>query len=115
VLKHQHYNNRSTSMTALPETTRARASSSEAKLRYVAGALARATMLCVALGAPALSSAAQAEAGGHDRPASEVQKPPASEAPMTPVTALPARGKTELPATPITPRPHYERPPAHLP
>ncbi|WP_213764416.1 hypothetical protein [Caballeronia sp. dw_19] len=30
-------------------------------------------------------------------------------------TQLPASGDTQLPATPDTPRPHYDRPPAHLP
>jgi hypothetical protein len=30
-------------------------------------------------------------------------------------TLLPASGDTQLPATPDTPRPHYDRPPAHLP
>ncbi|SAL25529.1 hypothetical protein AWB64_02065 [Caballeronia sordidicola] len=30
-------------------------------------------------------------------------------------TQLPASGNTELPATPDTPRPHHDRPPAHLP
>ncbi|MGX7001631.1 hypothetical protein [Caballeronia sp. KNU42] len=30
-------------------------------------------------------------------------------------TLLPASGDTQLPATPDTPRPHYDRPPVHLP
>jgi hypothetical protein len=30
-------------------------------------------------------------------------------------TQLPATARTQLPATLDTPRPHYERPPAHLP
>jgi hypothetical protein len=30
-------------------------------------------------------------------------------------TQLRASGDTQLPATPDTPRPHYDRPPAHLP
>jgi hypothetical protein len=30
-------------------------------------------------------------------------------------TQLPATGNTQLPDTPDTPRPHHDRPPAHLP
>jgi hypothetical protein len=30
-------------------------------------------------------------------------------------TQLPANGNTQLPDTPDTPRPHHDRPPAHLP
>ncbi|MDR5857393.1 hypothetical protein P9239_01045 [Caballeronia sp. LZ062] len=31
------------------------------------------------------------------------------------VTQVPDHGRTEVPVTPVTPRPHYARPPAHLP
>jgi hypothetical protein len=30
-------------------------------------------------------------------------------------TQLPETGNTQLPDTPDTPRPHHDRPPAHLP
>jgi hypothetical protein len=37
------------------------------------------------------------------------------EPPDEGTTLLPASGDTQLPATPDTPRPHYGRPPVHLP
>ncbi|QIE27778.1 hypothetical protein SBC1_58890 (plasmid) [Caballeronia sp. SBC1] len=88
----------------------------------VAAVLLSATGLLVALLAPGRVSAAQ-----HDANAERAAKPIApSAAAVTKhvdsgmpldegTTLLPASGDTQLPATPDTPRPHYVRPPAHLP
>ena len=79
------------------------------------------TGLLAALLAPVRVSAA--EHAGLERAAkpiapsaARVSKPVDSVAPPDEgTTLLPASGDTQLPATPDTPRPHYDRPPAHLP
>ncbi|WP_244849274.1 hypothetical protein [Caballeronia sp. SL2Y3] len=39
----------------------------------------------------------------------------AAPLPAMGVTQVRDHGRTQVPATPVTPRPHYARPPAHLP
>ncbi|WP_299706238.1 hypothetical protein [Caballeronia sp.] len=80
-----------------------------------------ATGLLLALLAPGRASAA--ERANLERAAKPI--PPSAAAvskhvdsiapPDEGTTLLPASGDTQLPATPDTPRPHYGRPPAHLP
>jgi len=77
-----------------------------------------AALLCVALGAPAPVFASQSVISGGARAASSAPAAaPDSAAPLPEmgVRQVPDHGRTELPAAPITPRPHYARPPAHLP
>ncbi|WP_158940262.1 hypothetical protein [Burkholderia sp. S171] len=83
--------------------------------------LLSATGLLVALLAPARGSAAEhanLEHAAKPIPpsAAGVSKHVDSVAPPDEgTTLLPASGDTQLPATPDTPRPHYDKPPAHLP
>ncbi|WP_250526667.1 hypothetical protein [Caballeronia sp. GAWG2-1] len=76
------------------------------------------TVLWVALAAPALPFAAQSPLmrGGRAASAASAEMPDdASSLPEMGVTQVPARGNTQVPDTPVTPRPHNARPPAHLP
>jgi hypothetical protein len=83
--------------------------------------LLSATGLLLALLAPGRVSAAERanlERAAKPIPpsAARVSKPVDSVAPPDEgTTLLPASGDTQLPATPDTPRPHYDRPPVHLP
>jgi hypothetical protein len=76
-------------------------------------------VVLVALLAPARLFAAQDVSARAAHQASAAQMAPRGETSTMPESAgdtqLPATARTQLPATPDTPRPHYERPPAHLP
>jgi hypothetical protein len=87
----------------------------------VAAVLLSATVLLLALLAPGPVSAA--EHANLERAAKPIAPSAASVTkhvdsvapPDEGTTQLPAMGDTQLPATPDTPRPHYDRPPVHLP
>ncbi|MFT4434823.1 hypothetical protein [Caballeronia sp. 15715] len=104
------------------QITRTKRSTRPIRMGLSAAALAlSATGLLLALLAPGRASAA--ERANLERAAKPI--PPSAAAvnkhvdsvapPDEGTTLLPASGDTQLPATPDTPRPHYGRPPAHLP
>jgi hypothetical protein len=87
--------------------------------RYMAWSSCAEVVVLVALLAPAPLFAAQNAGTRAAHQASAAQMAPRGETSTMPESAgdtqLPATARTQLPATPDTPRPHYERPPAHLP
>ncbi|QSN62850.1 hypothetical protein [Caballeronia sp. M1242] len=77
-----------------------------------------AASLSVALGAPAPPFASPGGMPNTPRAASGALVANGRHAAPLPemgVTQVPDHGRTQVPATPVTPRPHYARAPAHLP